>query len=230
MAKTSKACKVTVTLASRNEFRRLGLEQLLQRIPLVESFTSYEGGAELASVAESETDIFIIPVEDLDESLVAFIARLPEHSKTLLLLDRVSDERVSRIAAVPAHGFLSEHDLGVESLADALERVSAGEVPMPYELTMKLLRRAGEPCRVDRDRAPVHLTPREQEVLSLLVDGLSNKQIASRLHLSQHSVKRLVTSILAKLNTPNRTLAVARSLREGLVHRTASREPEEFTA
>lgn len=63
---------------------------------------------------------------------------------------------------------------------------------------------------------PSHLTARERQVLTLLVDGLSNKEIASRMSLSQHSIKRYVTSILAKLHSPNRTSAAARAIREGL--------------
>ncbi len=213
---------ISVAVSSENEFRRLGLEQLLQRIPFVDSFTIYEGAAELAAAAGANIDIFIVPIKELDEAPSVFIARLPEDSKTLLLLNGVPDECVSYIAAAPAHGFLSEHELCAESLGDALRRMVVGEVPMPHELTKKLLKRASKPYSAGSDQVPIHLTPREQEVLVLLVDGLSNKQIASRLRLSQHSIKRLVTNILAKLNSPNRTSAVAKALREGLVYRAAS--------
>jgi DNA-binding NarL/FixJ family response regulator len=68
------------------------------------------------------------------------------------------------------------------------------------------------------DRPPsVLLTVREHEVLGLLAQGLSNKQIGRRLGISEHGVKRHVTRLLAKLNSPNRTFAVARALSEGII-------------
>ena len=60
-------------------------------------------------------------------------------------------------------------------------------------------------------------TPREQQTLALLVEGLPNKQIARRLGISEHGAKRNVANILAKLNVPNRTLAAAKAVRDGLV-------------
>jgi DNA-binding CsgD family transcriptional regulator len=60
------------------------------------------------------------------------------------------------------------------------------------------------------------LTPREREALQLLVEGLSNKQIARRLGISEHGAKRLVANILSKMDCSNRTSAVAKALREGV--------------
>lgn len=62
------------------------------------------------------------------------------------------------------------------------------------------------------------LTPREQETLLLLADGLPNKTIASRLSISEHTVKFHVNSILSKLGAQSRTEAVARATRQGLIH------------
>jgi DNA-binding CsgD family transcriptional regulator len=79
------------------------------------------------------------------------------------------------------------------------------------------MNRAGQPTGgAALTRPAVRLTPREQQVLVLMVEGLSNKQIGRRLDISFHGAKRLVASILAKLDSPTRTVAVARALREGL--------------
>jgi len=61
------------------------------------------------------------------------------------------------------------------------------------------------------------LTPREQEVLELLAEGLSNQSIAVRLAISGHTVKFHVSSICAKLGADNRTDAVRRAVRQGLI-------------
>jgi DNA-binding NarL/FixJ family response regulator len=62
-----------------------------------------------------------------------------------------------------------------------------------------------------------HLTPRELDVLEVLAEGLSNRAIAARLQISEHTVKFHVASIFAKLRAENRTDAVLRGVRQGLV-------------
>jgi DNA-binding NarL/FixJ family response regulator len=61
------------------------------------------------------------------------------------------------------------------------------------------------------------LTPREREVLRLLADGLTNRQIAERLVVSEHTVHRHVTNMLRKLELPSRTAAAAYAVRSGLL-------------
>jgi DNA-binding CsgD family transcriptional regulator len=63
-----------------------------------------------------------------------------------------------------------------------------------------------------REPAPPHLTPRETEVLALISDGLSNKEIARRLEISLHTVKFHIESLLRKLGARTRAEAVAKSL------------------
>jgi DNA-binding CsgD family transcriptional regulator/tetratricopeptide (TPR) repeat protein len=65
-----------------------------------------------------------------------------------------------------------------------------------------------------------HLTPREREVLGLLADGLTNRQIAERLVVSEHTVHRHVTNLLRKLDLPSRTAAAAHAVRESLADRS----------
>jgi len=66
-------------------------------------------------------------------------------------------------------------------------------------------------------RASPDVTPREREVLRLLVEGLTNRQIAERLVVSEHTVHRHVTNILRKLDLPSRTAAAAHAVRSGLL-------------
>ena len=75
-----------------------------------------------------------------------------------------------------------------------------------------------KPARIDTDAADADLTPREQDVLELLADGASNKEIARRLGISASTVKFHVRSIADKLGADGRTDAVAHALRRGLVH------------
>jgi DNA-binding CsgD family transcriptional regulator len=66
-------------------------------------------------------------------------------------------------------------------------------------------------------RGAESLTRRESEVLAMLADGLANKEIAARLHISSHTVKTHVTSVFAKLGADSRAEAVAMGVRRGLI-------------
>jgi DNA-binding NarL/FixJ family response regulator len=100
-----------------------------------------------------------------------------------------------------------------KSLAPAIESVLAGLcVVDPFVLSqMKHV----EPQR--RELLYADLTPREEQVLALLVEGLSNREIAEQLSLSPHTVKFHLASLMDKLDATSRTEAVIRAIRLGLV-------------
>ncbi|URN11125.1 response regulator transcription factor [Streptomyces radiopugnans] len=125
--------------------------------------------------------------------------------------DREAVRRASRLAA---DGFLLETGLNAGTLGHAVEAVARGEIPVPPSLVRELLSevKTGGRC----ERGP-QLTPREEAALALLVQGMSNKQIARRLGISEHGAKRHVSNVLAKLNCPNRTVAAVVAVQDGLI-------------
>jgi DNA-binding NarL/FixJ family response regulator len=76
---------------------------------------------------------------------------------------------------------------------------------------------AGSSTRDREDRPVESLTPRELDVLVLLADGVGNREIASRLEISEHTVKFHLSAIFGKLGASSRTDAVRRALRSGLI-------------
>ncbi|MFG1945673.1 response regulator transcription factor [Nonomuraea sp. NPDC048826] len=172
----------------------------------------------LAADGHEVFDTLILSCSDISrEQAVSLAARAQSlGTNVLLLFDGNQQESLETAASIPSNGFLTLHDLTAESLEKALNGVRNGEVPIPGGLATHLLASVRRHAVAGRERNP-YLTPREQQVLALLVEGLSNKQIARRLDISQHGVKRLVANVLAKLNCPNRTLAVAVAMRDGLV-------------
>jgi ATP/maltotriose-dependent transcriptional regulator MalT len=104
---------------------------------------------------------------------------------------------------------------GQREATAALDRLDGLGAAVEADRARQLLRRR------DSSAAPLpELTPREREVLALLADGLTNRLIAKRLVLSEHTVHRHVTNILRKLDRPSRTAAVAVAVRSGLLDHT----------
>jgi two-component system nitrate/nitrite response regulator NarL len=217
-----------VALLVRDECVRQGLTVMLSSLPMVRGVTACDD-----IDAGLDFDIFMLRFGDVS---VAAAGRLAHDArrrgkKILLLLNGVRADILDAIPAIPSNGFVVQEGLTTAALAAALARVADGDAPRPAILTPRPVNGPANglpnplPNRLPnglpaRARVPgAHLTPRERQVLDLLVEGLSNKQIARRLRISQHGVKRLVSNVLAKLNCPNRTQAVAVALTEGIVAR-----------
>jgi DNA-binding NarL/FixJ family response regulator len=207
-----------VALVVPNEMARLGLKTMLSAMS-IRHLVEAESCEELTrSLDRIPVDLVIISCtghefEALEESLRDVAEK---GAKVLFLLESAAQHMIVQAACLPVDGFLIQSELTRADLVDALRRISIGEISMPSTLARQLLSQVRERGGVKSPR-PVSLTPREQQVLSLVADGLSNKQIARRLDISEHGAKRHVANVLAKLNSPNRTLAVVTALREGLL-------------
>lgn len=134
--------------------------------------------------------------------------------KVVLTLPTAARECLQRVGRLNVDGFLLESGLTEESLTHAVQAVACGEVPVPPSLVRELMSDATAGAR--RNRGP-QLTPREEAALTLLVHGMSNKQIAHRLGISENGAKRHVSNVLAKLNCPNRTVAAVIAVKDGLI-------------
>ena len=112
--------------------------------------------------------------------------------------------------AAGARGLLTR-ETSAAALAAAVKAVRAGLIVVDPALASALI--------PSRDRAPLpeELTAREQEVLQHLSQGLANKEIAAKMHISDHTVKFHVNAILTKLGVTSRTEAVKVATRRGLV-------------
>jgi two-component system, NarL family, nitrate/nitrite response regulator NarL len=123
------------------------------------------------------------------------------------------DERYAALVWASGVRGLLRRDVDAATLALALPAVARGLVVGDAALVAGLLP-ARQPPIISAAEA---LTPREQEVIQLLAEGLPNKTIADRLHISEHTVKFHVNAILSKLGAQSRTEAVVRATRLGLL-------------
>jgi DNA-binding NarL/FixJ family response regulator len=137
--------------------------------------------------------------------------------KVLILVD--SADVVEQSWVDQANGLLDWADLRPATLREAIVDVEAGRFPVSATLARRSVTPpapAGDDTGSKR-ASMIALTAREHQVLHLIAEGLSNRQVARSLSISEHGVKRMVGIILAKLNCPNRTLAVVRAIESGLL-------------
>jgi NarL family two-component system response regulator LiaR len=149
---------------------------------------------------------------DLDGvAAIGAIRREHPSVQILALTSYQEQERVQAALRAGAIGYVLKN-ASIEALAEAIRQAHAGKPTLSPEVTQALIDAATH----DR-RAEFALTERETQVLRLLVDGMTNRQIASTLALSQSTIKFYVSSVLAKLRASSRTEAVSIALQNGLV-------------
>ena len=143
----------------------------------------------------------------------------------IILTTYDADELVFAGIKAGARGYLLK-DATAETLAEAIRGVMRGESRLDPTVARKVLgefqrmaaRSPTPPASVKADDLVIEsLTPREEQVLDLLAEGLSNKEIGARLHLTEGTVKNYVSAIIAKLQANDRTHAVVTAIRRGLV-------------
>ncbi|MFF2377063.1 response regulator [Streptomyces xiamenensis] len=141
-----------------------------------------------------------------------------EPPRVIILTTFDLDRYVYAALSAGASGFLLK-DVTPEHLAAAVRTVRAGDALLAPAITRRLVERfahrGGEPVTIHRDLSA--LTPRELEVLTLLARGLTNAELADRLHLAETTVKTHVARILSKLRLRDRVQAVIAAYETGLV-------------
>jgi DNA-binding NarL/FixJ family response regulator len=135
------------------------------------------------------------------------IRRINPQARSIVLTTYEGDEDIHQAIAAGALGYIIK-GMSHETLVDALRKVRAGVRFLPPPIVRSLA-----------DRTPnSDLSPREREVLSLMVRGSSNKEIASKLGITEATVKCHVSVILGRLGVNDRTQAVVAALHRGLEH------------
>jgi DNA-binding NarL/FixJ family response regulator len=202
-----------VLTASADASLRMGLRVVLEADGFAVVGEAADADAAVACVVAERPDVALIAVALPGGGLeaTATIARRAPATRLVLLADEPSGPGLVAAVQAGAAGYLSS---GVDQrrLAAVLTAVLAGEVALPRMHTAHLLEalrgRDAERSRVEaRARAP--LSDREWEVLRLLADGAATGEMARRLRISEVTVRRHVSSVLAKLDLPDRASAAA---------------------
>src|SRR5215469_6844337 len=175
----------------------------------------------LAQVAAVHRDIVLMDIDMPGDDGISATRRLksefPEVAVVMLTVHDATDKLLDAIKA-GAQGYLVKNIRSTE-LLDQLRGLRQGEAAMTRRMAARILDefQRGQATAGTRDESAHDLTARELEVLELVADRLSNKEIASRLVISEHTVKNHLKNILSKLHLRSRREAADYGLARGWV-------------
>ena len=214
---------IRVLLVDDQTLMREGLRILLE---LEEDMTVVgevgDGAAALAAYAELQPEVVLMDIRMPGMDGVEATWRLRQEwpqAKVIILTTFDDDEYVFEGLRAGAMGYLLK-DVSGRELSQAIRTVAAGGALIEPSVARKVLSefaRLAPPARLPDAGLPEPLTEREQQVLALLAQGLTNKEIALRLSLAEGTVKNNITVILQKLGVHDRTQAALRARQLGLV-------------
>jgi two-component system, NarL family, response regulator DevR len=200
--------QITVFLLDDHELVRRGVRELLESEEDIKVVGEASTEAEaVGRVHALDPDVAILDVR-LEEGngVVACreIRSLHPRTACLMLTSFSDDEALFQAIMAGAAGYVLKQ-IRSGDLVDAVRRVAAGQNLLDPAVTARVLERLRR--GPDEDELIARLTPQEHEVLDLLADGLTNRQIGARLYLAEKTVKNYVTSVLAKMGMARRTEA-----------------------
>lgn len=195
-----------VLIADDQRLVRAGLRMLCESSPGVEVVGEAADGAQAVRLAaELAPDVILMDLRMPGVDGITAIGQVLSaraEAKILVLTTFDDDDHLYPALAAGAAGFLVK-DTDPAELIAAVRRVAAGDFVLSPHLLQRLVSRAVDAHAPDGPVA-VPLTAREEDVLPLVVEGLSNQEIADRLHLGVTTVKTHVANLMDKLGAQNR--------------------------
>ena len=203
--------KIRVMIVDDHAMMRLGLaEAIAGERDLALAAEATNGAQAIEQYHKHQPDVvtmdFQLPGADGAESTAQLRATFPD-VRVVILSVFEGEEDIWRAVEAGAMGYVSK-SAEVEEVLEAIRSVFAGETYFPAPIATKLAAR----------RKHDTLTARELQVLRHIVAGLSNKEIAATLRMSEATVKLHISNMLAKLQVADRTQAAIVAVRRGIVH------------
>ena len=205
---------IRILVADDHAVVRQGLRAFLSLQEDMEVVGEAEDGEQaVAAAARLEPDVVLMDMVMPGVDGVEAIRRIRDvrpQTRVLVLTSYADDTKVVPAVRAGAAGYLLK-DVQPAELAAAIRTIAGGGALLAPAVTARVLAEIAAGGRPDPG-----LTAREREVLGLLARGLTNRQIAAELVLSEKTVKTHVSSILGKLGLPDRTQAALYAVREDL--------------
>ena len=217
---------IRVQLVDDHSVVRTGLRLLVESRPdcrvVAEAGTADEA---VAAAAREQPQVILLDLDLGSDSGLECLPRLHQAAPAarVLVLTGLRDPEIHQQAVRLGAAGVVVKDKAADSLLKAIERVHAGETWLDRVTTANLLAELSRGQRssvADPDQTRIaSLTSREVEVVALITEGLRNKQIADRLHISEATVRHHLTSVFSKLEVPDRLGLTIYAFRHGLAQK-----------
>ncbi|MDP9233979.1 MAG: response regulator transcription factor [Actinomycetota bacterium] len=201
-----------VMLVDDHEVVRQGLRSLLEAendIDVVAEADSAANAVSLAGVHEPDVVVMDVrmPGGSGVEACRAIRDRHPD-AQVIMLTSFSDDEALFNSIMAGAAGFVLKQIRG-HDLVEAIRTVGTGRSLLDPDVTQRVLERLRKAAFDDKDPKLARLSPQEERILDMVADGLTNREIAARIHLSDKTVKNYVSTILQKLEVTRRVEAAS---------------------
>jgi two-component system NarL family response regulator len=201
---------IRILVVDDHQVVRQGLVALIKTVGMNVIGEASDGKQAVALFRQHEPDITImdlrLPVMTGVEAITEIRRDFPA-ARIIVLTTFDGDEDIYRALQAGARGYLLK-DMSGDELMDAIRTVHAGRSRFPPAVAQRLADRV----------SGSDLTPRELDVLKLIVAGKSNKEIGRELSIAEATVKTHINSLLSKLGVSDRTQAATTALQRGIVH------------
>lgn len=205
-----------ILLVDDHEIVRLGLKALLSRYPHFEVVAEARDAQEaIDMLLRHEPDIVVMDIRLPGKNGIEAtqdILEIRPQTKVIVLTSHADDDVLFDAISAGASGYVLKQ-IGSDDLIRALEMVGRGQSMLDPTLTQKVFQRVRESARKAEDEYFAALTQQELHILAYITEGLTNREIAERVFLSEKTVRNYVSSILSKLNLSSRAEAAAYAVR-----------------
>jgi DNA-binding NarL/FixJ family response regulator len=201
-----------VMLVDDHEIVRQGLRSLLEAEDDIEVVAEADSGPSAVSLASAhQPDVVVMDVRMPGGSGVEACRAIRDErpdAQIIMLTSFSDDEALFNSIMAGAAGFVLKQIRG-RDLIDAIRTVGSGKSLLDPDVTQRVLERLRKAKFDDKDPKLARLSPQEERILDLVGEGLTNREIAERIHLSDKTVKNYVSTILQKLEVARRAEAAA---------------------
>lgn len=208
--------KVRVLIADDHALVREGLRKLLERdegIEIIDEVGDGQGAINVARKVKPNVILMDVNMPGTDGIVATRVIKREMPSIKVVALTIYEDEEVVEMVKAGVSAYVLKDVAGSE-LIDTIHRVMAGEVVIHPRVAKRLVK---EISRNNQKKEIVKLTRRENDILTLLVKGSSNKEMADSMYISEKTVKNHLTSIFRKLGVKDRTQAAVFALKNHIV-------------
>jgi DNA-binding NarL/FixJ family response regulator len=217
MSSTSKTVRILV--ADDHAVVRAGLRALLEREHHFRVIAEAGTGEEaIAKAVEQRPDVAVMDIRMPGISGIEACRQITEKvpgCRVIMLTSYAEDELLFAAIRAGASGYVLKR-IGDNDLVRAVERISHGESMLDPVMTAAVFSEMRKVSESRQAAAFADLTPQELSVLSLVAQGLTNRQIAVRLFLGEGTVRNYVSSVLAKIGVANRAEAAAYAVKNNI--------------